>query len=171
MSRSKIHEPPFAGPSWAAASIWLVAALLAQVTIVHAMAFRGVEPSLVLVAVVWFAIRVNAQRAAIYGLAAGLAEDVLATATGGAWTISTTLVAIIAGALSRGFFADSLPLVCTIAAIATLLRLLIFWIVMAFERYPSGLATMHFHEALIGAALNAGVMLIAMLAVRRYDAS
>ncbi len=110
------------------------------------------------------------QRAAIYGLAAGLGEDILATATGGAWTISTTIVAIVAGTLSRGFFADSLPLVCTITAIATLMRSLIFWIVMAAERYPSGLALLHFHEALVAAALNAAIMLVAAVAARRYDA-
>ena len=127
------------------------------------------EPSFVLVAVVWFAIRANPVRATIYGLAAGIGEDILATGTGGAWTISTTLVAIVAGALSRGFFADSLPLVCTVTAIATLVRWLAFWIVMALEGYPSGLATMHFHEALVSAVVNALVMLVATLAVRRYD--
>lgn len=144
-------------------------ALLAQVTLVHFVTVRGVEPSLVLVAVVWFAIRVNTQRAAIYGLAAGLGEDILATGTGGAWTISTTIVAVIAGALSRGFFADSLPLVCVITAIATLVRLLVFWVVMAFEHYPSGLAVLHFHEAWVAAALNAFVMLVAMIVARRFD--
>lgn len=168
-SRSKIRIRPFSGPSWLVAAGWLLAALFAQITIAHYIAIRDVAPSFVLVAVVWFAIRVDAQRATTYGLAAGLAEDILATGTGGAWTISTTLVAIIAGALSRGFFADSVPLVCTITAIATLLRSLIFWIVMAFEHYPPGLARLHFHQAMIEALLNALVMLAAVLAARRYD--
>ena len=169
-SRSKlIHEAPFTGPSWLAAALWLLLALIAQVTVMHYVTFRGGEPSLVLVAVVWFAIRVNTRRAAMYGLAAGLFEDLLATATGGAWTISTTLVAIVAGMLSRGFFADSLPLVSVITAIATLVRALFFWIVMALEGYPSGLATRHFHQALIEAVLNAVVMIVVMLAVRRYE--
>ena len=135
----------------------------------HYAIIRNAEPSFVLVAVVWFAIRVNTQRAAIYGLAAGLCEDLLSTSTGGAWTISTTLVAIIAGTLSRGFFADSLPLVSLITAIATLLRSLLFWIVMAFEGYPSGLATPHFHQALWEALFNAILMIVVMLAVRRYE--
>lgn len=169
MFRSKAREAPFTGPSWLVASSWLVAALLAQVTVVHFAAVRGIEPSFVLVVVVWFAIRATTQRAAIFGLAAGLGEDILATATGGAWTISTTLVAIIAGALSRGFFADSLPLVATITAIATLLRWLIFWVVMGFERYPSGLAVMHFHQAIGGAILNAALMVAATIVVRRFD--
>ena len=135
----------------------------------HYAIIRNAEPSFVLVAVVWFAIRVNTRRAAIYGLAAGLCEDLLSTATGGAWTISTTLVAIIAGTLSRGFFADSLPLVSLITAIATLLRSLIFWIVMGFEGYPTGLATTHFHQALWEALFNAILMIVVMLAVRRYE--
>lgn len=170
MSRSKVHEAPFAGPSWRVAIAWLVAALIAQITVAHFVAWRNVEPSFVLVAVVWFAIRANPVRATMYGLAAGIGEDILATGTGGAWTISTTLVAIVAGALSRGFFADSLPLVCTITAIATLFRWLAFWIVMALEQYPAGLAVMHFHEALLSAVVNAFVMLLATLAVRRYEA-
>ncbi len=149
--------------------MWLVIALLLQVTLLHFVTIHDVAPSLVLVAVVWFAIRVNTRRAAIYGLAAGVCEDILATATGGAWTISTTLVAIIAGTLSRGFFADSLPLVSLITAVATLLRWLLFWMVMALEGYPSGLATMHFHQALLQAVLNAAVMIAVMLAVRRYE--
>ena len=151
------------------ASLWLVLALLVQVMVMHYVIIRNAEPSFVLVAVVWFAIRVNAQRAAIYGLAAGLCEDILSIGTGGAWTISTTLVAIIAGALSRGFFADSIPLVSLITAIATLLRSLIFWIVMAFEGYPSGLATTHFHQALWEALFNGIVMIAVMLGVRRYE--
>ena len=90
--------------------------------------------------------------------------------TGGAWTISTTLVAVIAGAISRGFFADSLPLVATITYLATLLRSLLFWVVMGFEGYPSGLATLHFHEALLQAVFNALLMVIVMIAVRNYEA-
>jgi rod shape-determining protein MreD len=170
LSRGKIQEAPFAGPSWLIASAWLAAALLAQVTVMHFVILRDAEPSLVLVAVVWFAIRVSARRAAIYGLAAGLCEDILSTSTGGAWTIATTLVAIIAGALSRGFFADSLPLVSLITAIATLVRSLIFWIVMAFEGYPSGLGGMHFHQAVWQAVFNAAIMLVVMVAVRRHEA-
>ena len=136
---------------------------------VHAVAIRGVVPSLVLVVVVWYAIRVDAFRAAVFGLAAGLCEDVLSSATGGAWTIATTATAVLAGSLSRGFFADSIPLVTTIVAIATLVRALIFWSVMALEGYPRGLAAMHFHEALLQALLNVATMFVAMIAVRRLD--
>lgn len=169
MSRSKIHEAPFAGPQWYVAAAWLALALLLQVTLVHYVSVRGVAPSLVLIAVVWYAIRVDSRRAALYGLIAGLFEDILATGTGGAWTISTTLVAIVAGALSRGFFADSIPLAAAIVAVATLVRSLAFWIVMGIEGYPPGLGTMHFHQALVQSLLDAAVMAIVTLVVRHVE--
>jgi rod shape-determining protein MreD len=168
-SRNKLHDAPFSGPPWWVAAIWLFAALIAQVTILHHFTIRDVEPSLVLVVVVWYAIRVDSPRAAAYGLAAGLFEDVLAAQTGGAWTISTTLVAVIAGMLSRGFFADSIPLVTLLTGAVTLVRMLIFWIVMSVEGYPPGIGTLHFHETILQAILNMAVMLIAMLIVRRSD--
>jgi rod shape-determining protein MreD len=135
----------------------------------HYVRIRGVEPSLVLIAVVWYAIRVDSRRAAIYGLIAGLFEDVLATGTGGAWTISTTIAALTAGAISRGFFADSLPLVAMITVVVTLVRSLVFWVVWGFEGYPSGLAMLRFHEALLQALLNAILMAAVMLAARQFD--
>lgn len=136
---------------------------------VHYLAIRDVVPSLVLVVVVWYAVRVDARRAAVYGLAAGVCEDALSAQTGAAWTIATCLSALLASRLSRGFFADSVPLASTIIVIATLARALIFWIVMAFSGYPSGLGTLHFHEALLQAALNAVVIVAAMLIARRFD--
>jgi rod shape-determining protein MreD len=171
MRTAKPHVAPFVGPHWYVAAAWLVAALIAQSTVLHALAIHNVVPSVVLVVVVWYAIRVDAPRAALFGLFAGLCEDVLSPQSGGAWTISTTLVAVLAGMLSRGFFADSLPLVCTIVAFATLVRSLLFWTVMGFEGYPPGLGAMHFREALLQAVMNVAVMLVAMLVVRRVEAS
>jgi rod shape-determining protein MreD len=155
---------------WWVAAAWLVAALVVQVTIGHFVRIRGVEPSFILVAVVWYATRSDARRAIAYGLAAGLCEDIVATGTGGAWTISTTVAALLASMLSRGFFADSLGIVAIIAAIATLVRDLIFWVVRAFEGFPSGLALIHFHETVIQALLNAIVMVIVMLLQRQWEA-
>lgn len=169
MSRSSVHEAPFTGPKWWVAGLWLLGALLVQTTIGHVLAVRGVEPAFVLVVVVWYAIRVDSVRAALYGLIAGALEDALATHTGGAFTISTTLVAVIAGALSRGFFADSLPLVALLVAVATLLRNGIFWTVMALQGYPGGLAMMHARQTIGEAILNVLLVLAAMLVVRRID--
>jgi len=168
---TKPHVAPFVGPSWYVAAGWLALAVVAQSTVVHYLAVRNVVPSLVLAAVVWYAIRVDARRAAIYGLAAGICEDALSAQTGAAWTISTCLSAMLASRLSRGFFADSIPLVSAITIVATLVRALIFWVVMALSGYPPGLAGVHFHEALAQSAFNVVVIVAAMLAVRRFDVS
>ncbi len=137
----------------------------------HLTIVRNVEPSLVLVAIVWYAIRVEPWRAAAYGCAGGVIEDLLSYHTGGAWTISTTAVALLASAISRGFFADSIPLVATITFVATLVRQLIFWVTMGFEGYPSGLGMIHFHEALFESVLNALVMMLVMLIARRFESA
>jgi rod shape-determining protein MreD len=135
------------------------------------LAIRNVVPSFVLVVVVWYAIRVDARRAATYGLCAGLCEDVLSAQTGAAWMISTGVSALLASLLSRGFFADSIPLVMVITASATLVRALCFWIVMALFGYPPGLGSMHLHEAVAQAALNVAIIVVAMLIARRFDAT
>ena len=166
---AKPHVAPFVGPAWYVAAAWLCAAVLAQATVVHYLAIRGVMPSFVLVVVMWYAVRAGADRAAVYGLGAGFCEDALSAQTGAAWMIATCLSALLASRLSRGFFADSIPLATTIIVIATLVRGLIFWIVMAIAGYPSGLGTLHFHEALLQAALNAVVIAAAMLVARRFE--
>ena len=145
--------------------------MLAQATVVHYFAFRNVVPSFVMAVVVWYAIRVDARRAAIYGLVAGFFEDALSAQTGAAWMIATSLGALLASRLSRGFFADSIPLATAITVIATLVRALCFWLVMASCGYPPGLGPMHFHEALAQAALNAAIVVTAMLIGRRFEAA
>lgn len=135
----------------------------------HYLAIRNVVPSFVLVVVVWYSIRVDARRAAVYGLAAGLCEDALSAQTGAAWMISTTASALLASRLSRGFFADSIPLVMLITIAATLVRALCFWVLMALFGYPPGLGPIHFHEALAQALLNVAVIVAGMLVVRRFE--
>lgn len=135
----------------------------------HLFVIRNVEPSLVLVAVVWYAIRVEPWRAAAYGCAGGIVEDLLSYHTGGAWTISTTVVALVVSVISRGFFADSIPLLATFTFAATLARQLIFWVTMGFEGYPSGLGMIHFHEAFLEALFNALVVMLVMLAARHLE--
>jgi rod shape-determining protein MreD len=165
----KSHAAPFVGPPWYVAGIVLAAALVAQSTIVHYLAVRNVVPSFVLVAVIWYAIRADALRAALYGLVAGLCEDALAAQTGAAWTVATSFGAFVASVLSRGFFADSIPLVVFMTFGITLLRALLFWIVVGFAGYPGGLGMLHLHQALVQAALNVAVMVVAMLIIRRYE--
>lgn len=165
--RGKPQAAPFAGPPWPVAAAWLIAAILVQATLLHGVAFRGVVPSVVLAVVVWYALRVDLLRAAAFGLAAGVGEDVLAATTGAAWTIATLVAAVVAGLLSRGFFADSIPLAAAITVVATLVRALLFWTIMSLEGYPPGLGAMHAREALLASALNAALIVVATLAVRR----
>lgn len=167
--RGKPHVAPFVGPPWPVAAAWLVAAVLVQATLAHFVAIRGVVPSLVLVVVVWYAIRVDPLRAAAYGLAGGLCEDVLSAQTGAAWTISTIVTATLTSFVSRGFFADSIPLAAAVTVVATLVRALVFWTTMSLEGYPSGLGGMHLREAVASAALNVVAMIAAMLVARRFD--
>ncbi|GAC1659349.1 MAG: hypothetical protein NVS9B12_12370 [Vulcanimicrobiaceae bacterium] len=146
--------------------MYLAVALVAQVTVLHFFSIRGVTLGAVLLVVAWYAIHADPRRAAVFGLAAGACEDFLDTGTGGAWTLSTTLTAILASVLSRGFFADSIPLVAGIVVFATLLRTLLFWLVMEAQGYPTGLGWLHFHGALWQAAINAACMVIVMVAGR-----
>ena len=118
------------------AAAWLAAAIVVQATLVDALAIRSVSPSFVLVVVVWYAIRVDARRAAVYGLIAGTLRDALSAGTGAAWMISTCISAVVASMLSRGFFSDSIPLVSGVTVLATLLRALIFWAAMALDIPP-----------------------------------
>jgi len=125
--------------------------------------------SFVVIVVVWFAVRADLFRGSIFGLIAGLAEDVFSTGTGAAWTISTTLTAIFSGMLSRGFFADSVPLVAIIVGAATLVRDGLFWAVMWFQGYPLGYGTAHFHQALWQALIDAIAVALIMVALRYRD--
>jgi rod shape-determining protein MreD len=169
-SRNRIHIPRVTAPAWYISVAWLLLALFAQDCLMHVLTIRNVEPNVVLVAVVWYAIRVEAWRAAAYGLAAGFALDLLTFGmSGGAWTIAMTAVAIFSSTISRGFFADSIPLVGTITFVATLVVRLIYWVVMSFEGFPGGLAVMHFHQALFEAVLNGLVMMAVILVNRRFD--
>jgi rod shape-determining protein MreD len=169
--QSKRHVAPFVGPAWYVAAAWLALAVLAQSTVVHYFAVRNVVPSVVLTVVIWYAIRVDALRAALYGLVAGLCEDALSAQTGAAWTISTSLSALLVSVLSRGFFADSIPLVIGITLVATLARALLYWIVAGVGGYPTGLGSMHLHEAVAQSGLNAILIVAAMLIARRLGVS
>jgi rod shape-determining protein MreD len=169
LSRNKIVISRAIAPTWWICAIWLLVAVIAQTTVAHFLSIREVPPSFVLVTVIWYAIRVDPRRAAAFGLAAGLAEDIVSQSTGGAWTLSTTAAAMVASLISRGFFADSVPLVSVIAIVTTLAQMLAFWIVMGLQGYPGGLGTIHFHEALIESVYNAIVMVAVMLVARRFD--
>lgn len=171
MSRSKYTEAaPLTGPSWWAAALALAVALLLQIELLPLVRVHNAPVSLVLIVVVWYAVRADVFHAAVFGLIAGLLEDVFATGTGAGWTIATTLTAVCAGMLSRGFFADSIPLFAIIVAITTVVRDAIFWIVMWLQGYPQGYGSIHFHQTLWQSLLDALAAAAIMAAIRFRDA-
>lgn len=135
----------------------------------HDAIVRGVEPSLVLVAVVWYATRADAGRAALYGLMAGLGEDLLAFDAGGTWTFATVAAALVASLPRRRFFEDSIPFFMIVTALATLVREAVFWSLKGIEGFPPGLGAIHFHQALEQAALNASLAGLIALVARRFE--
>lgn len=146
-------------------------ALVAQIELMHYLTWHHAEPSLVLVAVVWYALRTDLRRAIVFGFIAGACEDVLGgaltgAATGGGWTLATTGTALLAGSLSQGFFADSIVVLTAAVAIGTLVRQLIFWSVLSLEGYPRGYAGVHAHQAIWEALMNAAIAATLMLVLR-----
>lgn len=135
----------------------------------HYVSVRGTEPSLVLVAVVWFAMRSDIGGATMYGLLAGIGEDIIAFDAGGAWTFATGIAALLASLPTQRFFVDSMPFFMIVTALTTLVRELLFWGFRKLEGYPSGLGTIHFHEALLQALLNALLGALVMFVARRFE--
>ncbi len=142
------------GPAYWPTLGWTALLAFAQTALVPLLAFRGAVPSLVTIAVVLYAARAGARRGAMLALPAGLLEDVFA-GTGGGWTLSTTIVALMVGGLSRRMFADGAFVPAVLCGGAMLVRDFVFWSVMRAEGFPAGYAVAHFHTALWRAALTA----------------
>jgi rod shape-determining protein MreD len=138
-------------PSIAFAVVALALAAIVQATVVHVFTVRNATPSLVLIVVVLYALRVGTKRGLLIGTLGGLFEDALTGGTGGSWTVSTALVALVAGAMSRFFFSDAPQALIIAVALGSLLRSAFFWTIMAFGGYPSGLGTAHLHTAILQA--------------------
>jgi cell shape-determining protein MreD len=169
-TRTGPASAPIAAPSWWTAGFYLLVALFAQIELMHYVSVRGAEASAVLVVVVWYALRADLLHAAAFGLAAGLCEDIFSAQTGVAWTVATPITALFVSWLSRWFFADSVPILAGMVVIATLLRRMVFWVVMALEGYPAGYARIHLHAALWEALLNAVLVTVLLLLARWREA-
>lgn len=170
-TRTGPGDVPYVGPEWWVPVLYLLVALLVQTEIVHLFTVRGAELSVVLVVVVWYAVRAGILRAVLFGLIAGACEDALGAQTGASWMIATTGAALFASLLSRWFFADSIPACAAVVFVATLLQRLLFWTSMAvWLAYPPGYARIHFHQALWEALLNAAFVIVAMTAARHVEA-
>ncbi|MGD0051923.1 MAG: rod shape-determining protein MreD [Vulcanimicrobiaceae bacterium] len=159
-SRAKYRSVEIAvGPAYWPALGWTALLVFVQTTLVPLFVFRNAVPSLVTIAVVLYAVRAGARRGALLALPAGLLEDIFG-GTGGAWTISTTLVALLVGGLSRRMFADGAVAPAILCGAASLVRDLACWTVLRGTGYPSGYGVEHLHAALWRAALTALVAFV-----------
>ncbi|HEY9181253.1 MAG TPA: hypothetical protein VIO32_11080 [Candidatus Baltobacteraceae bacterium] len=168
-TRSGDTTAPLGAPEWWRAALYLLLALVVQIELMHYVTLRGAQASAILVVVVWYALRADLLGAAVFGLAAGLSEDIFSAQTGIAWTFATPMAAVLVSWLSRWFFADSIPILGGVVILATLARRMAFWIIMALQGYPPGYARVHFHEALWEALLNAVLVSVLVLLARVRD--
>jgi rod shape-determining protein MreD len=143
-----------AGPSFWRGVGCVVLGLFVQTTCAPFLVVREGIPSFVTIAVVLYALRLGARRGALLGLVAGVLTDAIA-GTGGAWTLAYTLLALLCGGVSRGFFADGVVLPSLFVGVAVIVRSALFWIVMSAEGYPRGYGSVHLHAALESGALTA----------------
>jgi rod shape-determining protein MreD len=154
------------GPSFWPTVGWVALAAFAQTTLAPLITFRGAVPNFVMIAVVLYAVRVDARRAAIIGLIAGAVEDALGAGSG-SWTIATTLVAAGLGTVARGFFSDGFVVLGALVALAVFVRDIVFWVLMRLEGYPHGLGTAHLHIALWQAAITGSATIVYLVAHSR----
>lgn len=152
------------GPAYWPVLGWTSVLAFAQTVVVPLLAFRGAVPSLVTIAVVLYASRAGARRGALLALPAGLLEDIFA-GTGGGWTVSTTIVALLVGGFSRRMFADGAFVPALLCGGAVLVRDVIFWSMMRIEGFPPGFALAHAHTSAWRALLTA-LVAFAWLVVR-----
>lgn len=155
------------GPSFWRSAGFVALGLFVQTVFAPYLLVRSGTPSFVTIVVVLYALRVGARRGAVLGLIAGVLTDCIA-GTGGAWTIAYTLLALLAGGVSRGFFADGMFLTSIAIGIAVIARSAIFWIVMSAEGYPRGYGATHLHGALESGALTAVYAFVYLLFRNRF---
>jgi len=144
-----VSGPPF----WRSAGC-VALGLFVQTAFAPELVLRAGMPSFVTIAVVLYALRLGARRGAVLGLIAGVLTDAVA-GTGGAWTLAYTALALLCGAVSRGFFADGIALPALFVGVAVVVRSALFWVIMSAEGYPRGFGATHLHAALESGALTA----------------
>jgi rod shape-determining protein MreD len=142
------------GPSFWRGALCVGFGLFAQTAFAPLLVVRSGVPSFVTIAVVLYALRLGARRGALLGLVAGVLTDAVA-GTGGAWTLAYTVLALVCGSVTRGFFADGVVLPSLFVGVAVIVRSALFWIIMSAEGYPRGYGTVHLHAALESGALTA----------------
>ena len=155
------------GPAFWRSAGFVALAVFVQTVFAPILLVRNGMPSFVTIVIVLYALRVGARRGAVLGLLAGILTDAMA-GTGGAWTLAYTLLALIAGGVSRGFFADGIVLPSIAIGIAAIVRSFLFWLVMTAEGYPRGYGAIHLHAALESAVLTAIYAFVYLLFRSRF---
>ena len=110
----------------------------------------------------------GARRGAVLGLLSrGVLTDAVA-GTGGAWTLSYTLLALLCGGVSVGFFADGVVLPSIFVGVAVIARSALFWVAMSAEGYPRGFGAVHLHAALESGLLTTVYAFVYLLFRSRF---
>ncbi len=149
-------------PVWWHVTLALILSLLLQATLAPFVAVRGAVVSLVLLVVMWYAVRMGSLRGFAFGMVAGACEDALAGSTGLAWTFSTALAGALAGRLARTWLADTKVALVPAAAAVTLVRYGAFALIMQVQGRPAALPLVALHAALWQALLDAAFVLAAL---------
>lgn len=155
------------GPAFWPSAGFVALAVFAQTAFAPWLIVREGIPSFVTIAVVLYTLSAGARRGAPLGLIAGVLSDAVA-GTGGAWTLTYTLLALACGAVARGFFADGLVPRSLFVGVAVVARSAMFWTIMAFEGYPRGFGTVHLHAAFESGALTALYAFVYLLFRARF---
>lgn len=146
----------------------MFAAGFLQATIVHFIAVRGAVPSLIFLVVATYSLRSGPAGAILIGAAGGLLDDTLAGNTGAAWTIATTLSALLVSGAARVLFTDSPSIFAALVVAAALVREAIFWAALSLEGFQVGLGAHYAKIALASATYTALVGLVVIWARWRF---
>lgn len=156
-----------AGPSFRVTLGVVVAAALVQTALGHFVDVRGAFPSLVMIAVVIYAIRADLLHAILVGALAGILEDSL-SGTGGAWLVATTLVAAGSNGVTRIAFSDGIVQRAAYIALAVVVRDAIFRLVLQLQGFPTLPFSASLRTAAVQGALTAVVAAGYLLYRMRY---
>ncbi len=136
--------------------------MIAQSLLARYLPIRGATFGLIATLIAWYAMRSGPTSGAFFGLIAGACEDALAGGTGAAWTFSSAAIGVLGGRLGSTLLVDSLWLwVPTIAALG-IVRYAVFLLVMEIEGRTPHLVTLHLHQILLQALLDAALAFVAL---------
>lgn len=138
-------------------AIVIIVAALLQTTWLTALSIRGVQPELVLVLVVYFAIADNEDWAMWTGALGGIFTDVATSARLGHHTLCYVIVGYILGRICRRLITDSPAVKAFLVMLGAVLKGLLF-VFVANLMDPGFAATRAFTDEIIPAAFYTAVV-------------